>query len=291
VLHQHFLPGPEDEAALVARLDEELRSCALLVTFNGRAFDVPLLHTRFIMQGRALPIPSAGHLDLMGPARRLWRHRLRSCALVSLEQHVLGLQREGDVPGREIPGLYLEYLRTGDAAPLAPVMRHNAQDVLSMAALAMRIRALLDDHHPDPPDHPAVWLGLGGCHEHLGAPDRAEQAYLQAREHGISGPRGVRDEAARRLSRLYKRQRRWDRAEHLWRDLIQQAHPHGVYPYEELAKHLEHHAHQYEAALEAVDVALLHLATGRLSCRRDATTVTASLQHRQQRLRRLRGRC
>jgi uncharacterized protein len=279
VLRQHFLRGPEQEAAWVDLLARDLDTCGLLVTFNGRSFDVPLLHTRFIMQRRSLPILDVPHLDLMRPARRLWRHHLPSCALVSLEQNLLDLHREGDIPGREIPGIYSEYLTTGDAAPLAPVVSHNALDVLSMISLAIRIRDLLDDHRQAVPDHPAVWLGLGRCHEQLGARQDAEHAYTKACDDSPA-----RNEALRRLSGLYKRDHRWDQAEALWRRLVQQAHPDGIYPYEELAKHLEHRQHRYADALELVDVALFRLATSRATCRRDPPRVTQALQHRRSRL-------
>ncbi len=284
ILRQHFLRAPEDEAAFVNLLDRELTGCPLLVTFNGRSFDVPLLHTRFILQRKSLPVLSVPHLDLMRPARRLWRHHLASCALTSLEENLLGLHREGDIPGREIPALYLDYLGTGDATPLVPVVQHNATDVLSMLSLAVRIRALLDAERPRTPEPPAVWLGLGHCRELLGEPARAEQAYLEASADGAGEPRGPRDEALRRLSGLYKRAHQWDRAVDLWRTLVQQSHPHGVYPYEELAKHLEHREHGFEEALELVDTALFRLATGRLSCRREPHVVLKTLEHRRARL-------
>jgi len=284
ILRQHFLQGPEQEAAWAHLLARDLDTCGLLVTFNGRSFDVPLLHTRFIMQRRSLPILDVPHLDLMRPARRLWRHHLPSCALVSLEENLLDLHREGDVPGREIPAIYNEYLSSGDATPLAPVVSHNAVDVLSMVSLAIRIRDLLDDHRPATPDHPAVWLGLGRCHEQLGDQQEAEHAYAEACLDHDSGSRSARDEALRRLSGLHKRAHRWDRAEVLWRELIQKAHPDGIYPYEELAKHLEHREHRYADALEVVDVALFRLATSRASCRRDPDRVIEALEHRRARL-------
>lgn len=283
-LRQYFLRGPEEEAAWAHLLAEELETCQLLVTFNGRSFDVPLLHTRFIMQRRSLPILAVPHLDLMWPARRLWRYLLPSCSLVSLEENLLDLHRVGDVPGREIPGIYNEYLSSGDAAPLVPVVSHNKLDVLSMASLAIRIRELLDPHRPTQPDHPAVWLGLGRCQEKLGSPDAAEQAYREACRDTADEFGAARNEALRWLSRLFKREHRWDKAEPLWRTLVQQAHGDGIYPYEELAKHLEHREHRYEDALELVDVALLRLATDRATCRRDSDQVREALEHRRARL-------
>jgi len=299
VMRQYFLRAPEEEGAWARLVAQDLESCRLLVTYNGRSFDVPLLHTRFILQRRALPIGAVPHLDLMRPARRLWRHHLPSCALTSLEESLLDLHREGDVPGPEIPRIYNEYLSNGDATPLAPVVSHNALDVLSMVSLAIRIRDLIDDHRPTEPDHPAVWLGLGQCHEHLGDGERAEHAYVEACRDPPAEPRAVRDgavrdgavrdgavrdEALRRLSGLVKRAHRWEEAEALWRDLVQTCHPDGLYPYENLAKLLEHREHRFADALEVVDVALLRLATGRVSCRRDPDRVARALDHRRRRL-------
>ena len=134
VLEQLLLRAPEDEAALLEYLVGRLNQASLLITYNGKTFDMPLLGCRFVMHRirapRAIP-----HLDLLHVARRLHKERLGQCRLISLESGVLGFERQEDIPGGEIPPLYGHYLRTGDSAALWPVVEHNALDVMSMAAL------------------------------------------------------------------------------------------------------------------------------------------------------------
>jgi len=150
-LAQFFMRDPAEEPALLAALAEFVAPCQGVVTFNGKAFDVPLLNARYIatqfaVDRTACPLYAAIHVDLLQLARWLWRDRLASRALSSLETHILGVSRtEQDVPSWLIPELYFDYLRTGDARPLKNVFYHNAMDVLSMAALLNHIAALLDD--------------------------------------------------------------------------------------------------------------------------------------------------
>ncbi len=134
VLEQLLLRAPEDEAALLDYLVGRLEQASLLITYNGKTFDMPLLGCRFVMH--RIPAPKAiPHLDLLHVARRLHKERLGQCRLISLESGVLGFERQEDIPGGEIPPLYGHYLRTGDSSALWPVVEHNALDVMSMAAL------------------------------------------------------------------------------------------------------------------------------------------------------------
>jgi RNase_H superfamily len=131
---QLLLPDHGDEPALLDAVADHLPRDGWLVTYNGRGFDWPLLVARYRMAGRAAPV-HAGHLDLLPIVRRVFRHRLDDARLRSVETGLLGLHRHGDVEGWEIPGRYLGFLRGGPAEPLAPVVRHNDQDVRSLARL------------------------------------------------------------------------------------------------------------------------------------------------------------
>ncbi len=131
---QLLLPDHGDEAALLETLASHLPPDGWLVTYNGRGFDWPLLVARYRMNGRPAPV-HAGHLDLLPIVRRMFRHRLGDARLRSAEAGLLGLYRHGDVDGWEIPGRYLGFLRGGPAEPLAAVVRHNDQDVRSLARL------------------------------------------------------------------------------------------------------------------------------------------------------------
>lgn len=133
-LRQFFLRDFHEERAVLTALVGELEHARALVTFNGRGFDWPLLETRATMN--RIRLPRLPHLDLLHPARRLWRATMDRCRLSRLEEEVLHLHRKDDVPGAEIPQLYFTFLETGDAEPLTDVMTHNRLDILSMAALA-----------------------------------------------------------------------------------------------------------------------------------------------------------
>ena len=131
---QLLLPDHADEPALLTALAGYIPLDGWLVTYNGRGFDWPLLVTRYRMARRAAPL-HGGHLDLLPVVRRLFRHRLEDARLRTVETGLLGMVRHGDIDGSEIPGRYLGFLRGGPAEPLAAVVRHNDQDVRSLARL------------------------------------------------------------------------------------------------------------------------------------------------------------
>jgi uncharacterized protein YprB with RNaseH-like and TPR domain len=134
VSEQLFVPALGEEGEVLDRLAERVAACDLLVTFNGKAFDLPLVRARLVMNRRPA-LPHRPHLDLLHVARRLHKHRLGRCTLTRIEAHVLGFERVGDVEGAEIASIYLHFLRTGDASALEPVVVHNALDVATMVAL------------------------------------------------------------------------------------------------------------------------------------------------------------
>ena len=122
-----------------ARLSEHLAQFDVLITYNGKTYDQPLLETRFRMARARHPFARLAHLDLLFGARRLWKLRLESCRLVELENRILGVERQGDLPGEMIPYYYFEYLRTQQAFRLVPVFHHNAIDILSLACLTAMV--------------------------------------------------------------------------------------------------------------------------------------------------------
>jgi hypothetical protein len=134
-LRQFFMRDYGEEASLLARLSEHLAQFDVLITYNGKAYDQPLLETRFRMARSNHPFDRLEHLDLLFGARRLWKLRLESCRLVELEHQILGVERHGDLPGAMIPYYYFDYLRTQQAIRLVPIFHHNAMDILSLACL------------------------------------------------------------------------------------------------------------------------------------------------------------
>ncbi|RJP51774.1 MAG: hypothetical protein C4586_03920 [Anaerolineaceae bacterium] len=236
VLQQFFLRDPSEESAMLEALIDFLAPCEGLVTFNGKSFDAPLLVTRYSLHRIPTPFKNYAHIDLLPLARRLWRDRLPSRALKYLEEHVLGFTRTSEeVPGYEIPWLYFDYLRTGDASPLGGVFYHNAMDVVAMAALLGHISELLADPYNGSVQHGLDFIALGKLFEDLGHWDEAARLFERGLEFGLAETDfGV---AVKRLSILQKKRGDMDRALGLWKAASQKGH---IYAHIELAKYYEH---------------------------------------------------
>jgi tetratricopeptide (TPR) repeat protein len=141
---QLLLPDHADEPALLEALREMIPAGSWLVTYNGRGFDWPLLVARYRMARSGAPA-HAGHLDLLPVVRRLFRHRMTDARLQTAEMELLGHRRHRDVEGWEIPARYLQFLRDGEPAQLVEIVRHNDEDVLSLARLLAHLDTRLGD--------------------------------------------------------------------------------------------------------------------------------------------------
>lgn len=252
VVRQYFMRDYSEEPALLAALSELLAGFSAVVTYNGRAFDWPLIETRYRMNRLTCPLRDPHHLDLLIPARRVWRDRLASCALKDLEPPVLGVRRRGDVPGWVIPGLYFQYLRDRNPRPLRPVFSHNLLDILSLSTLAARLAGVV----ADPSRHdPGDGYGAGRLYEGRGQSERAIACYQAALDAAL--PDLLWHRCARRLSTLYKRAGRWPAAVALWERCLDGPDP-DLFAHLELAKYYEHVAREYRPAGRIVDRALRH---------------------------------
>jgi hypothetical protein len=230
VIEQFFLHDPGYEAAMLCEIDKRVNGHSALVTFNGQAFDVPLLESRFIVSRIAPSFGDKVHLDLLLPARRMWRGSLDSCSLGSLEYHLLGVQREQrDVPGSVIPYLYREYLSQGGGDlndDMQRVMYHNLHDILSMVTLVTRLA-----HAIAQPRGAAEHVAMARFHERAGEYITAERGYRAALETQLEiGDRRLtsnlrspisnpHSDALRRLARMLKRQGRLAEALSYWQQL------------------------------------------------------------------------
>jgi len=251
VVKQFFMRNPAEERAQLHLVEEVLAGCGGMVTFNGKAFDLPLVQSRFVLARMPWPIPGVPHLDLLPPSRRVWRARHGSCALGNLEQKVLALQRTvEDVPGWMIPDIYREYYRTGIATDmLAHVFYHNLQDILSMVLLAERLGRLFrvaEFTEEVARLHPLECLSLGRCYEMLDWVEAGIVAYRAALDGLAALPE--QSEGLRSLSFLYKRLGRWDEAAALWEQWIGTIPGDDLTPYVELAKYHEWHTTDLDAA-------------------------------------------
>lgn len=261
LLSQFFLPDPLQEPAELAALEAFLAPCAALVTFNGKAFDAPLLNTRYIFHGLHSPLRDLAHIDLLPLARRLWRDRLPSRTLGNLEVQILGaLRTEEDIPGWMIPDIYFEFLRGNDASLLRGVFYHNAMDVLSLAALLNHTAGLLSDPLQLGAQFGIDLIALGKLFEDLGELDLAARLYLSGLEHDDARlerlPRSALLQALQRLALIHKRRANLEAAIQLWQQAAQQA---DLQAHVELAKFYEHHLKDYPQAIYWTESALAAL--------------------------------
>ncbi len=194
---QLLVPDHADEPAMLAALAELIPPDGWLVTYNGRSFDWPLLVARYRLHGSAPPA-HAGHLDLLPVVRRLFRHRMVDARLKTAEEDLLDIRRHGDVEGWEIPGRYLDFLRGGSAEPLADVVRHNDQDVRSLARLLAHLATGLADRRTWPRSHPGDLAGLARAYARQGRLTEALECLDIAADAPLPPPRGsaARDRSA-----------------------------------------------------------------------------------------------
>src|SRR5712691_12601144 len=184
-VRQFFMRDYGEEASLLDALTRHLEPFRVLVTYNGRAFDQPLLETRYRLQRARHPFTRLEHLDLLFGARRLWKLRFDSCRLVELEQQVLGFERQGDVPGALIPYVYFEYLRTGEMARLLPLFHHNTIDILTLACLTGIVPYAFQDPAGAPLRNGAEMAGLGRWLREAGEDEQARTLFRRAIDAGL----------------------------------------------------------------------------------------------------------
>lgn len=247
-VRQFFMRDHGEEASLLHALSAHLARFKILITYNGRTYDQPLLETRYRLSRFRPPFAALEHLDLLHGARRLWRLRFDSCRLVELENQILGVEREGDLPGEMIPYVYFEYLRKREAHKLAPIFHHNANDILTLACLTGIVPWAFQDPENAPLAHGAECVGLARWLRQAGQLDVAARLLRKGLDQGVA------DELLWRtlwdLALLERKRERPDAALALFTELSTARNPFRARAYEELAKHFEHREKNWTLALE-----------------------------------------
>ena len=244
---QFWIRDYDQEEDMLHRLDALFQNKKAIVSFNGKSFDLPLLISRCTLNRIRPAWQNLPHLDLLHAARRVYKLRLKRCSLSDLEERVLGIRPEDDIPGSEIPALWQEFLKTKNDEKLLSVFDHNLQDVQSMAVL---LRTIYDAHQE--PMHQVYMedlFSVGKVYDSAGRYDIAERCYVSV-ENGVC--RGM---AGRALTRIYRRTERTADAIALLESMIA-SNSGGIFPYVELAKIYEHRLRQPEKALTYTDLAL-----------------------------------
>jgi uncharacterized protein len=258
-VRQFFMREYMEERSLLSALDSHLEEFDVLITYNGRNYDQPLLETRYRMNRHIPPFSRLGHLDLLYGARRLWKLRFENCRLMQLEREILGVYREGDLPGELIPYVYFEYLRSREAQRLVPIFHHNAMDILTLACLTAIVPAAFRSTDPESLARVGVKRGedLVGIARWLLAADKHERG-LELLKRGVDA--GLPDSLLFRslwdIALLEKKLGRPDAALRILTELAGCRNHYRVCALEELAKYYEHEERNYAVALEFTKQAL-----------------------------------
>lgn len=270
-VRQFVLPDHSDEPAFLDAVAGAIPVSGWLVTYNGRSFDWPLLVTRYRLH-RQGPPAHAGHLDLLPVARQVWRHRLPDARLASVESGICGIRRTDDLPGALVPERYFAYLRTGRGELLCDVVRHNRQDVASLARLLLILALGLDPDSLGRSMRPGDLSGLGRAYVRRRRYDEAlacfDGALARAGEARGSLLRGVplAEIVAVDRARLLARLGRHAEACSDWRSIADAGGRLSALGWIQLAKHLEHRERSagraYESAIQAAAVAQRTRASG-----------------------------
>ena len=247
-VRQFFMRDYDEEASQLASLTAYLARFDVLVTYNGKAYDQPLLETRYRMVRSQSPLTRMEHLDLLFGARRLWRLRLDSCRLVDLENRVLGVERQGDLPGEMIPYYYFEYLRMRQAFRLVPIFHHNAMDILSLACLTAIVPAAFGSPDGAWIRHGADLIGLARWLLAAGRDEEALGLYRRALDLGL--PDALLFRAMAEIGAIEKRLGHDAAALEVFSDLAASPNPWRVHAFEELAKYYEHRERDYVLAMQ-----------------------------------------
>jgi uncharacterized protein YprB with RNaseH-like and TPR domain len=267
-VEQLFMRDFAEEHSILCELAARVAERPVLITYNGKTFDWPLLHSRFTMTRSIAPPKLAAHLDLLHPARAVWKLRLGSVRLSDLERHVLdpislGWSRDDDTTSSLIPQYYFDYLRGGPPEPLLGIAKHNQMDLRGLAALYCKLNALISTELPE---HGSVdgrdLFGLSRYLQRRGHGDRAQTACTQALDFGL--PHEVRPQARRELALHAKRRGEHARAAQLWHEIIAVDPAEGIHACEQLAIHYERRVRNDRLALEFAQLALAELRKAKL---------------------------
>jgi hypothetical protein len=258
-IRQFFLSSFASERALLEAVADVAGTAGTVVTYNGKSFDLPLIETRFALHRLSTPFADMPHIDMLHPARRMWKGLDSACRLITLEESLCGYVREGDVEGFEIPARYFRYVHAGDPRPLAAVFEHNRIDLVSLALVTARAAQLLDEGAPAARTAREA-LGMGRLYERGGMMPEAKSCFARAAEIR-DGDEELHAEALRAYAVVSRRLRQYEDAAGAWRRLLGLPvcpRPIEREASEALAVHLEHRRRDLRSARDFA-VRLLHV--------------------------------
>lgn len=267
---QFFLNEMAEEDRLVREFDRFVREMGFksIVTYNGKAYDVPLVETRFALHRMPCPLRGMPHLDFLFSARSLWKHRYDSCRLFDLAQQIVQAERSEDIPGAEIPTRYFQYIRSGDFGLIDPILYHNQEDLLSLLGVVVAGAILVERHREAGAGDAMDLYGVANLFERSGDTATAAALLQQALSRGGSLTAEASHVARRKLSHHFKKAKDWDRALPFWQEMAA-GEAVDCDCFRELAMYFEHTAKDYGEAIRVATEGLA-VAKGRsLDAERD----------------------
>ena len=264
---QYFLGEPADEGRMIEELAAFFKEMDFqsVVTYNGKAFDLPLLETRFVLNRKPFVLSDLPHLDLLFSARSLWKHKHESCRLCHLAQEIVEAERAEDIPSSEIPYIYSTYLRGGNFSLIEPIIYHNQEDLLSLLGLTIAAAKLFVEDREETEEFDALdMIGVGKVFESAGDLEKSVERFERALKGELPDEISLTIKA--KLSIHYKRNADYEKAVTLWQD-ISSRHENPLEALRELAMYFEHKQKDYEEAKRTAEEGLALAMNGSASIR------------------------
>ncbi len=256
---QYFLGELAEEERMIQELDQFFTEMNFqsIVTYNGKCFDMPLLETRFILQKQPFSLSELPHLDFLFPARSLWKHKHESCRLSHLAHEVIQTGRTEDIPSAEIPGRYFQYLHTGNFDLIEPIIYHNQEDILSLLGVVVVGAHIFSEGKEEKLADAMDLYGAGKVMENVGEIEKSIYYFERALGGNLSDEVSLL--AKKKLSYYFKRNKEWDRAIFIWKEIaaLNEISINELFSFRELAMYYEHREKEYEEARKIAEEGLV----------------------------------
>ena len=252
-IRQYFLPDFGREISAYLDIRNYQRETNVLLSYNGKTFDYPLLRNRFILNRIDNPFENHAHLDLLHAARRLYKKHLPSCSLESIEKYVFSFNRWGDIEGSLIPQSYFTFLQTGELNDIQRIIDHNQQDIVSLARLLFHLHHLENDEF-DSTYPEKEFVSIFNLAIKISDLEQIEPMINSVtKEEKILPAQSLKS-----YSLLLKKEQKWDKALDIWHKLINDGEE-VLFSCEEIAKYYEHREINLQLALNYTNRAIEYI--------------------------------
>ncbi len=252
-IRQYFLPDFGREISAYLDIRNFQKETNVLLSYNGKTFDYPLLRNRFILNRVDNPFENYAHLDLLHAARRLYKKHLPSCSLASIEKYVFSFNRWRDIEGALIPQSYFTFLQTGELNDIQRIIDHNQQDIVSLARLLFHLHHLendeFDSNYPE-----KEFVSIFNLAIKISDLEQIEPMINSVKKEEKILPA----KSLKSYSLLLKKEQKWDKALDIWHKFINNGEE-ILFSCEEIAKYYEHHEINLQLALNYTNRAIEYI--------------------------------